>query len=531
MKKILFLFSIITLIIVSTTGCSTNKKNSFLFTKNLEEKPLSYKIEKIVLSKGFQSIEPNTEIINKGNNLKILVTVGLIECSGVTIDKITQSGNDINIYIERLLEKGKTQLSIPQIMISIDEPTIEKLDKLNYNIINQNYETITLKFNKNQILNKICSQYNISPNTMPIVNLIKRNNQLLWDISFNNIFDKKNYKSPIINFHVKVDANTGKILDSKKENISTYIDNGTILDYVPSNHLLYKQQIEDEDNIYEKLWYYNTENGEKKKLYTSKGKIQSAIFNPNAEYISLIELNDDKTDLYVINILDGTAYKITAVDCIYTNLMKWINENTLLFIDNSGSKSTLLRYDLEKNNTTVQFNLDISVEDFDALGDNFLFIKNNEDESLNKTIYFKKKGTELKELAQGFKANFFNENYVVYLKNIEKEDKNILHVYDIEKQQEVNNLLDYDIGNYFKLDEENLMLIEKNNGHNNFALNKYNIANGHITPIADINSSKIFFDPYNERCYISLTPPDDIEKDNIIYSVNMSNLNIIDNKN
>src|SRR5690606_27492010 len=110
---------------------------------------------------------------------------------------------------------------------------------------------------------------------------------------------KKNYKSPIINFHVKVDANTGKILDSKKENISTYIDNGTILDYVPSNHLLYKQQIEDEDNIYEKLWYYNTENGEKKKLYTSKGKIQSAIFNPNAEYISLIELNDDKTDLYV----------------------------------------------------------------------------------------------------------------------------------------------------------------------------------------------------------------------------------------
>lgn len=530
MKKILFLFLIITLI-VAITGCSANKKDHFLVMENLEEKSLSYKIEKIVLSKGFQSIEPNVEIVNKDNNLKILVTVGLIESSGVTIDKITQSGDEINIYIERLLENGKTQLSIPQILIVIEEPAIEKTEELNCNIINQNYEPITLKFNKNQILNKVYSQFNISPNTIPAVNLIKRNDQLLWDISFNSIFDKKNYKSPIVNFHVRVDSNTGEIIDAEKEDISTYIDNGTILDYIPSSNLLYKQQIEDEGNIYEKLWYYNTETGEKKKLYTSNSKIQSAIFNPNAEYISLIEIDDNKTDLYIINVLDTTTYKVTAANYLYTNLMKWIDENTLYFIDNSGHRSNLLRYDLEKSNTTVQLNLDISASDFDALGDNFLFIKSNEDESLNKTIYFKKKGTELKELDKGFNAKFFNENYVVYLKNIEEEDKNTLYIYDIEKQQEINNLLDYNIYNYFKLDEGNMILIEKNDGHNNFTLNRYNMANGHITPIANINSNKIFFDPHKEKCYISLTPPEDVKEDNIIYSIDMSTLNIMDNEN
>ncbi|NLV77102.1 MAG: hypothetical protein GX023_09020, partial [Tissierellia bacterium] len=111
MKKILFLFIIITLIL-ATSGCTTNIKGPFLAMEKSTEESLSYKIEKIILSKGFQSIEPNVEIVNQNSSLKLLVTTGLIESSGVTIDKIIKSGNEINIYINRLLEKGKTQLAV-----------------------------------------------------------------------------------------------------------------------------------------------------------------------------------------------------------------------------------------------------------------------------------------------------------------------------------------------------------------------------------------------------------------------------------
>ena len=157
MKKILILFTIITLILAAS-GCNLIEDGPLKIMEKLEkEESLSYKIEKIVLSKGFQSIEPSVEVLNKNSNLKLLISTGLIESSGVTINKITKSGKEINIYIDRLLEKGKIQLAVPQIMIEIEEPVVEKLEELNYNIISQNYEPIALKFNKSQILNKIYS--------------------------------------------------------------------------------------------------------------------------------------------------------------------------------------------------------------------------------------------------------------------------------------------------------------------------------------------------------------------------------------
>ena len=148
--------------------------------------------------------------------MKLLASLGIVESSGVTIDKITKLDNNINIYINRLLDEGKVQLAIPQVMIEIQEPIVEKLESLNFNIINQNYEPIYLKFNKKQILNNIYSQFKISSNTIPTVTLTKPKDTIIWNISFQNIYDKENYKSPLINFNVKVDALTGEIIDSKK---------------------------------------------------------------------------------------------------------------------------------------------------------------------------------------------------------------------------------------------------------------------------------------------------------------------------
>ncbi len=145
-----------------------------------------------------------------------MASLGIVESAGVTVDKITKSNNSINIYIDRLLDNGKAQLAIPQIMIEIQNPMEEKLEDLSFNIVNQNYEPIHLKFNKKQILNNIYSQHKIATNNVPNVSLTKPNDSIVWNVDFQNIYDKENYKSPLINFNVKVDALTGKIIDSKK---------------------------------------------------------------------------------------------------------------------------------------------------------------------------------------------------------------------------------------------------------------------------------------------------------------------------
>src|SRR5699024_6165052 len=223
-------------------GCNSIERMPFSTMEKTDEESLSFKIEKIILSKGFQSTDPNVEILKNGNSLKLLASLGIVESSGVTIDKITKSGNDINIYIDRLLDKDKTQLAIPQIMIEIQEPIVEKFEDLNFNIINQNYEPIYLKFNRKQILNNIYSQFKVTPNTTPSVILTKPKDKMIWNVYLQNIYDNENHKSPLINLNLKVDAHTGEILDSKKINISNHIDDGYILDYIPNNYILYKKQ-------------------------------------------------------------------------------------------------------------------------------------------------------------------------------------------------------------------------------------------------------------------------------------------------
>src|SRR5690625_2308200 len=123
MKKILFLF-IITILLVAVLGCTSNNQDKTLVEEDVEEEPIDYKIEKIVLSKGFQSLAPNVEVLKKGTSLKLLASPGLLESSGVTIDKITKSGKEINIYVQSLANEEKKQLSTPQILLEINDPII-----------------------------------------------------------------------------------------------------------------------------------------------------------------------------------------------------------------------------------------------------------------------------------------------------------------------------------------------------------------------------------------------------------------------
>ena len=524
MKKVLFLL-IISVLTSASYGCDSAEKTPYSAIEDLEEESIGYKIDKIVLSKGFQSIEPNVEVVKKDNSLKLLASLGLVESSGVTIDKITKSGQEINIYIDRLLDKNEVQLAVPQILLEIEDPIIEKLEGLNFNIISQNYEPILLKFGKNQILNKIYAQFKIAPTTIPAVKLAKLRDKIFWNISFHSIFDKENSQSSLVNLTVKVNAHTGEILESKKDTISTYIDDGYLLDYIPNNSLLYKRQHIEKDNEYESLWTYNIETRERSKLYTSKDKIDSALFSPNGKYVSLIEVDGTKADLYIIPRSDKTTYKITPINHLQPRLMKWKNDNTLCFVNIDDEKSILLSYDVEKNKSKVEFDLNKTIEDFDTSNNKFLFIASDEN-SLNKGIYLTEDGSALEEIDTGFKAKFFNDNNITYLKNMEKDDKNILHVYNLENKDKQENF-DHNITNYFKLNEKDIVFVGKNTCNNSYTLSIYNLFENSIKPIANITGDKIFYDSDKAKGYIALTPPYDDDKKSAIYSIDLNRLNVI----
>lgn len=524
MRKILFLLIIIFFTSV-LNGCNSIERMPFSTMEKTDEESLSFKIEKIILSKGFQSTDPNVEILKNGNSLKLLASLGIVESSGVTIDKITKSGNDINIYIDRLLDKDKTQLAIPQIMIEIQEPIVEKFEDLNFNIINQNYEPIYLKFNRKQILNNIYSQFKVTPNTTPSVILTKPKDKMIWNVYLQNIYDNENHKSPLINLNLKVDAHTGEILDSKKINISNHIDDGYILDYIPNNYILYKKQEMNKENDYETLWVYNIETKEKSKIYTSKNRIQSALFGPRNNYISILEVSDNKSDLYIVPRKDKIAIKITPINFLQPRLMKWKDEDTLYFVNVGENKSTLLSYNIKDNSYNQILSLDFRIEEFDILNGNFAFVQ-EEKELNNKKIFVTKDGTDLKEIDTGFKASFFDKSTIVYLQHMEKEDKNILHIYNLEDNSIRD--LDHNVSNYFLFGKGNIIFVEKNTCNSDFILYKYNVVDDYILPIANIISDKIYYDQANNNGYIALTPPSDSNENthSVIYSIDLRKLSI-----
>ncbi|MBZ2175928.1 hypothetical protein K8M07_11835 [Schnuerera sp. xch1] len=522
MRKTLFLLIIFTILLTSS-GCSHSKEKQLsTMDESIEENPIDFEIEQIVLSKGFQSTDPNIEVIEENGNLKLLTNVGLIRSSGVNVEKVTKNKNTINIYIQRLLKQNKSQLAVPQVILEIEDSILEDLTNLNFNIVAQNYEPISIKFNKTQILEKVYADFDISPNTTPEVELKELNDQISWDIFFTNVINRRNPKSPLFNLHVEADANTGDVLKSQKQDISTYIDEGQLLDYLPNNCLIYKRQHIENNTPYESLWIYDITSEQKIKLYNTKYQIQSASFNPNGEYISLIEVDESKSDLYLINTSSKVAYKITPINYPHPELMQWKDNNNLYFFDIENKTTTLLVYNVEKNKSNVKFTLNKSAESFDIL-DNKIVLAEPDKYSLNKNIYTTEDGVNFEKIGSGFNPNFLDSQNIVYLENIEEKNKNILKIYNADKDY-FPHILDYNITNYYKLNEENLLFVEKTTFNDEYLLSKYNMHDESIESISKLNSNSIFLNSNKYKAYITLTLPYKDKNINNIYCVDLIKL-------
>jgi len=520
MMKKLFLLGVVAIFLV---GCSHIRKVPLSNTsKTLEEKVIDYEIEKIILSKGFQSINPMVEATKEGGKLKLIVSTGIVECSGINIDKVTKTGNTINLYISALFENDKIQIAIPQATVIIEEPIGTNVESLSFNIVSQNYDTISLKYNKDQIIDKIRGEFKIESNTTPQVELIKDNDNIHWNITFTNLIHKNNSKSPLSNLKVEANALTGEVLDYEKETISTYLDEGYLMDYLPNQLILYKKVNRNDDIQYDSLWTYDVNTGKKEKIYTTKYKIQNAYFNTNGEYISLVEKDNSKGEVFLIETSNKITFKITPPDYFHPKLLKWKNNNELCIIDINGEISTIFTYNIAENKLKRDLKLDKVIESVDIMGDMIVFTEADE-LNINKNIFLIDNNKNIEQIGTGFKPAFFNDKDIIYLVNDEDINKNMMKFYNTEKNS-IMNSLDYNIVNYYKLDDETILFIENTNFNNEYSLIKYHVGDRTALSTYKVNSPTLFYDSDEEKAYISLTiSSNDINKNNI-YCVDLSKL-------
>lgn len=525
MKRIIFII-VTVLIAAAFSGCSSNKINSLtLDDARFEEEEIKYEIEQILFSKSFQSIEPSVEIITNNNKLKILASLGLSECSGVNVNSIIKKGSEVNIHVSAIYHPEDLRLAVPQVIMELKKSKLKKVEDLKFNIVYDDYTPLKVKYSINDVLNKIQSHFKISAKGTPIFNLIREDANIVWDIEYNSIFDKENPDIPLVNLYAKVNANTGDIISSEKQFISSSLDSGHILNYINDDHILYKKVVLDNDanKTTEQLWSYDITNSEKYMLYSSHYKISSAQFSQNMRYVSIIEVSDVGSELYIIPTNDKRAYKISFDNKFSPKTMRWNNNDILYLVDNSDSKSTIYSYSAENNETNNIGTFDKNIENIIILSDNFLITEKTDNE-FNRKISMTTDWDKFKLIGNGFNPKFISENVVSYLYKDEDKDLNSLFVYDTKEKDVIyeieGNILSYEI-----LPDRNIVYVKKNTNNSDFTLVKYSLNDHKSTDIANLISDKIFYDENNKLVYLNVILPFDNEKTEMIYSLDLSKIN------
>lgn len=526
MKRVLIFVIAISISLISF-GCGIDKDNTLNhIDSDLEEEgEINYEIDQVLLSKSFQSIEPSVEVITKSNKLKVLASLGLTESSGVDVNKVIKRGNEIDIHVSSIYDETNLQLAVPQVILEFKKLKLRKIEDIKFNIINDDYRPLKIKFGVNEVLNKIQSHFKISSVGSPTVNLTRLNDSILWNISYTNIFDRDNSQIPLINLSTLIDANSGDIIESKKTFISSSIDDGNILSYVSNNFILYKKsEVDNNTNkVKEQLWSYDIANKQKEMIFSSNFKISSAQYSPELSYVSVIEVNDNDTELYIIPREDKRAYRISFEDKFDPKIMRWKDDNNIYLIENKENESIVYNYEVKDNKSDKIGKINKVIENLVIMKNTFLIVENSEDK-YNKRISTTLDWKEFRFRDDGFNPQFIDADTIGYLKKDEKVDINSLFVYNIKSDKTIDKI-EENVSTFQIVSDNALTYVKKNNTHNDFTLSKYLLDSKEKTDITHLIGDRIFHDTRRDYIYVNIVLPFENDKSELIYSIDLSKIN------
>lgn len=525
MKRLLVL--IIMFVALICFGCSINKKSSMVVDDNItfEEEEIGFEIEQILFSKSFQSIDPSVEIITNNNKLKVLASLGLSEYSGVHVNKIVKKGSEVNIHVSGISDKKNIRLAVPQVIMEIDKSELKETENLKFKISYDDYTPVKVKFSINDVLNKLESHFKISLKGSPSFELTKLEQDIVWNIYYKGTFDKESFDIPLVNLFAQVNANSGDIIQSDKVFISSTLDDGNILNYLPNGYLLYKKSIVDSDTnkIKEQLWFYNNNKDEKNMLYSSNFKIISSQLSVDLNYVSVIEVNDNGSEIYLVALDDKKAYKLCFENKFNPKIMRWKSDEVLYLIENNGFKSTVYSHNVENNETKFIGSFNKNIENLYIKDEDFIVVENLGNDNYNKNISITNNWRTFSFISTGFNPRFVDYKTISYLKKDNKEDSNSLILYDMEEDKIIGKIKG-NISNYMILPNKTIAYVKKNNTNNDFTLSKYLLEDKKTFNIANLISDKIYYDDSRNLVYINIVLPFDHDKTELIYSIDLDKL-------
>lgn len=488
-------------------------------SENIEE--VKFSIDKIALSRSFQNTTPKVEVINRNNKTSLLVTAGLIKSSGIEVKDISKDGNTINIVINNK-NNSTAQLVIPQIWIDVSGIKISSLELIRFNIINDNYKPLEITYGIVDVLNKLSSDLKIASSSSPNVNLIEDGKSLIWDIVYENIFDRYSKEIPLINLNVLVDSKTGNIIRSNKSLISSLVDEGTILEFIQDEGMLYVKDI-GETGYLNNLWFYSFNEKESEFLFGSNSNLVNVRLSPDKKHTAIMETKESERALYVVQNKDKKIVFINMPSSFTPRTLSWKGKDELFILsETTDNSSSLALYNIDNNNFEILTTYNTSIANFKYNKDLYL-IAEVKDSSQNCSIKLSEDNIIFETIGSGYMVDFVGKDYIVFLTKSSTTDENTIGVYNIENP-ESSYVINRNVVDYKILDQENILIVEKNNGGSEYKASVLNLGSQEIEEIGKVNSSDVYLETRKDVLYVNLTIPFESDMSNIIYTVEKKHL-------
>lgn len=528
MKRMLLIFTTMSILFLMT-GCSDDKPSPLIFKEigavsDLLEDDLTFNIEQTILSKGFQNLDPKVDILKKDDGFRLIASLGLFETSGVNIIDIIRSGDEIDIHVENIYDKSLNQLAIPQVIIELKDIKLRSIENTKFNIINENYKPLKTKLSVNDAINKVNSDFQIVTSTSPEINIIKDDKDLLWELKYENFLDKHNIETPVVNMSVLINANSGDLVQSSKNFISVLIDEGSILDYIPNDNILYKKDEKtlSNENKWISLMKHNIGENTKELLYSTNSEILSAQYSPSLDSIGLIESGNGSNQLYLLSNDNKKAYKASLDNTINPSIIRWKDNDNLYILSKSDIVSTIYNYNIKDSTTQIVKFMYLDIVGMRIQDDNIIMTIRDKETGKN-YIQMTSNWVNFQIEEEGQTPKFINEDLIGYLRLDEKNNTNELVLLNKNTNKKYSSI-NLNVSNYFTIDENTLGIISINSNNSDFVFHKYNIENKKLEPIVNITSDKAYYDSINELLYIDLKVPFESAKSQIIYSLDLNKI-------
>lgn len=517
-KLIILLYILVTTLFL---GCATPENTTSDDESDLNNgEDINYTIEKIYFSKAFQSIAPNVEAIETDGKKTLSLNLGLSQYSEISIDDIKLKGNEFNIYISGYNDESTTSISVPQVILAFEDVLVDRIKDINFNIIYNDYNYIDIKFEINDVLNKLESQFALSLSSWPNFNLIEKDDKIIWEIEYENIISAESEDYPLINLTAEVDANTGEVISYDKNEISSAIDRGNVLNLNDNGVLLYEKIANNDSETSScELWLYNSNTEEKNMIYNCQSSLLSAETSDDLENVAFIEKNDVSSEAYIYSNIDSKIYKLQFEDEFNPQILKWKDDNTLYLVENKNNHSIIYSYKLSTNKSQQISNISKNINNI-IIGDDEFIVVENIDESDNKKISLTGDFKKYIDIGLGFNPKYINDDIIGYLETDEKTDMNHLIIYNI-REDEIISVIKDGILNYRVNPPDSIVYVKNNAKYKDYTLSRYSLISKESRDIINVIDKDIYYNDKKNLVYLNVELPFEDEDLSIIHSISL----------